>query len=127
MQRRNQCVLSALKNNKGARTCALLGDMLELGTDSEKMHFEIGEYIAKSGISLLFTFGKGAKAYAEGAKKAGFSEGDLFSVESKDDFEICAQIILEKLCDKDILLVKASRSIAAERVIKYMSAHINNK
>ena len=120
-------VLSSIGKNRAARTVALLGDMLELGDTSRELHSGVGEYMAKSGISLLFTLGEGAKEYAEGAKKGGLSENCIYSVVSKDDYEECAEIILQKIRKGDILLVKASRSIGAERVIKYLSEHINKR
>ncbi len=118
-------VLSILGKKKGARTVAMLGDMLELGEGSDGHHRAIGEYMVKSGISLLFTLGKNAKGYVEGARAAGLDDSCIFSVDSEREYEKCAQLILENLKKGDILLVKASFGIRADRVIKYISEHIN--
>ncbi len=118
-------VLYALGESKKARTLALLGDMRELGDGSQAMHEGVGEYITKKGISLLFTFGKNALGYADGARRAGMPAESIFSIEDINDVEKCGETILSQLEPNDILLVKASFSIGADRVIKYLAQHIN--
>ena len=118
-------VLFTLGESKKARTLALLGDMRELGEGSQAMHEGVGEYVTKKGISLLFTFGKNALGYAEGARRAGMPAKSIFSVEDISDVEKCGELILSQLKPNDVLLVKASFSIGADRVIKYLAEHIN--
>lgn len=118
-------VLQSLAYSKKLRSVALLGDMRELGDNSHAMHVDIGEYMVKKGVSLLFTFGKNALAYAEGAKKAGLSEECIFSVDDIKDYEKCGEAVLKNISENDILLVKASLSVGADRVIKYISEHID--
>ena len=50
---------------------AVLGDMLELGTDASKLHFEIGQMIPENNFDLLLTIGKYSKEIRKGAISRG--------------------------------------------------------
>lgn len=50
---------------------AILGDMFELGEDSERLHGEIGIYAARAGIQRLFCVGKQSRYMYEAAAGAG--------------------------------------------------------
>ena len=113
-------VLKGLSASRGgARTVALLGDMLELGETSAVLHREVGEYAAKTGLSALVTFGELAGNIADGAGIA-----LTFRVKDKNDPEAAADALASVLKKGDILLVKASRGIAAERVIKILEERL---
>ncbi|MBE5883810.1 MAG: UDP-N-acetylmuramoyl-tripeptide--D-alanyl-D-alanine ligase [Lachnospiraceae bacterium] len=46
---------------------AILGDMFELGTDSDAMHAEVGAYAARAGIHRIYCVGENAKHMYEAA------------------------------------------------------------
>lgn len=50
---------------------AILGDMFELGENSNRLHAEVGEYAAMAGLQELFCVGEEARHMYEAAKKAG--------------------------------------------------------
>ncbi|MBO4212598.1 MAG: UDP-N-acetylmuramoyl-tripeptide--D-alanyl-D-alanine ligase, partial [Clostridia bacterium] len=105
-------VAKILASEKSARIVALLGDMLELGENTEKLHFEIGEYARKSGAQKLITLGALAEKIADGAALPE-------TVQIKDrDHERAAEALINTLKEGDILLVKASRGVAAEKVLE---------
>jgi UDP-N-acetylmuramoyl-tripeptide--D-alanyl-D-alanine ligase len=118
-------VLRELGKSKNARTVAVLGDMRELGEGSPELHFSVGKYIKESGVSLLFTLGELAHNIADGARAAGMKDECIFTTDDKDDIERCGKALLSQLKENDIVLVKASLSINAPRVIKYLDEHIN--
>ena len=111
-------VLVSLAAKKNAAPAALLGDMLELGKDSRIMHDELGQYAARSGVTKLFCYGKMADIIAESAIKNGIRADNVFVCVDSSDAESMAKMIDGALGDGDILLVKASRGIAAENVIE---------
>ncbi len=114
-------VLSQLSEQKGgARTAALLGDMLELGENSPALHREVGTYAAKKGCSLLFTYGERAKSIALSAIEKGMNPENVYVNPNTESPQITGEMLLHALRYGDILLVKASRSIAAERIIDYL-------
>ena len=53
-----------------ARTIAVLGEMRELGPDSEREHVAVGRYAAERGIDLVVVVGDDARGIAEGAGSA---------------------------------------------------------
>lgn len=113
--------LSAQKG--GARTVALLGDMLELGENSPQLHRQVGEYLVKSGVQLLLTYGERAKDIALAAQKSGMKAENIFVNPKAKTPEISGEMLLHVLRKDDILLVKASRSIAAEEIIRYLESN----
>jgi UDP-N-acetylmuramoyl-tripeptide--D-alanyl-D-alanine ligase len=58
---------------RGKRSIAALGDMLELGTDSKRMHREVGAFLAAQGIGHLLACGVLGRELAEGARQAGMA------------------------------------------------------
>ena len=113
-------VLVSLAAKKKARPAALLGDMLELGKDSRIMHDQLGQYAAKSEVGKLFCYGKMADIIAEAAIKGGIRAENVFVCVDSTDADAMAEMIVGALGDGDILLVKASRGVAAENVIEAM-------
>ena len=110
--------LSARKD--GARTVALLGDMLELGENSPQLHRGVGEYLVKSGVDVLLTYGERAKEIALAAQKCGMKAENIFVNPKAKTPEVSGEMLLHVLRKGDILLAKASRSIAAEEIIEYL-------
>ncbi|MBE6726134.1 MAG: UDP-N-acetylmuramoyl-tripeptide--D-alanyl-D-alanine ligase [Ruminococcaceae bacterium] len=113
-------VLVAMAGERNARPAALLGDMLELGEYSRLMHDQIGQYVAQMGVQKLFCFGMTADIVAEAAIKKGIRAENVFVCLDTRDAQGMADMILGALEPGDILLVKASRAVAAERVIECM-------
>ncbi len=108
----------AAKNN--TRAAALLGDMLELGDYSRLMHTQLGQYAAQMQINKLFCYGMMADIVAESAIKKGIRADNVFVCLDTRDAQGMADMILQTLRPGDILLVKASRGVQAERIIECM-------
>ena len=93
-------------NNK--RKIAVLGDMLELGEFSKKIHQNVGKEVAKNGIDLLVCIGKESQNIAEGATQVGMSEEKIKNFETNQE----AQNYLKNLITaNDIVLFKASNGM----------------
>ncbi len=106
--------------SEDGRMCALLGDMYELGSMSERFHEEVGLKFAKAGGSALFTFGQSADFIARGAVLGGVSPENVFRNSDVKNVSLSGEMLLHTLREGDVLLVKASRGAAAERVIEYL-------
>ena len=102
---------------KDRRPIAVLGDMKELGTCSGEAHLGVGRYAAQCGISRLITFGSAAAEIAKGAVENGMSPGDVLIIENTEDAEGAAKLIRTVLQKNDVVLFKASRAVAIERLI----------
>ena len=111
-------VLVSIAARKNQRPMALLGDMLELGEYSRLMHDQLGQYAAQSKLSKLFCYGMMSDVVAEAAIKKGIRAENVFVCLDTNDPQAMADMILEVAEPGDVLLVKASRAIHAERVIE---------
>ncbi len=109
-------MLSEKKN--GARTVALLGDMRELGENSAEYHASVGRYFAASGVKKLFCVGELAKDIAIGALESGMENDAVTVCLDKEEREKISDAVAKTLVEGDILLVKASRAIGAEKILE---------
>lgn len=96
------------------RKIAVLGDMLELGEQSEQYHREIGRLLDAEKIDYVWTFGPLAAYIAEEAM-ASYPEGH---VKAFADKETLAAELASLLQEEDLALFKASRGMSLEEVIE---------
>ncbi len=115
-------VLSSYAKAKGGRAIAVLGDMRELGEGTRRMHEAVGEEAATLGISRLMTLGELGVSIAEGALGAGMADEYISMVRELDDLSCAAKTLWGMLEPGDVVLLKASRAIAAERMIAALRA-----
>jgi UDP-N-acetylmuramoyl-tripeptide--D-alanyl-D-alanine ligase len=91
------------------RHWAVLGDMLELGAESERYHREAGVTAARLGFSPVLAVGEAARALADGAAAGTavrwFADADA------------AAAALPEARPGDVVLVKGSRGVGLERVV----------
>ncbi len=114
-------VLQTLAGQKKAgRMAAVLGNMYELGENTDRFHEEIGMYFAKMGGSMLYTFGQSAEQIAGGAILGGMLPENIYRNPNTTAPEISGEMLLHSLRAGDVLLVKASRGAAAERILEYL-------
>lgn len=113
-----QALLSLSEISYAKRKIAVLGDMLELGKYSSDEHKKIGATVPAI-ADALFTVGVRAKYIAEGAMAAGMSEENIFQYE---DVARAGRELQGFLAPGDAVLVKASQSIRAERIIEEVMA-----
>lgn len=101
---------------KGRRV-AVLGDMAELGAESERAHEEIGRRAAESGVGQLFAIGKMAPVTARGARQAGLNRVMEFN-----EVAAAAAAVKSFVKEGDLVLLKASRAARLERVAEFLRA-----
>ena len=116
-------VLGDTAKAKGGRMIALLGDMRELGDTTASLHAGVGSYLAEKHADYLFTYGELSENLADGALKNGMSEKHIFRNPTANA-ELCGKKLLGILREGDVLLVKASRALAAENVLNYVKAQL---
>ncbi len=112
--------LCTMAHETGGRGLALLGDMLELGEETRRLHEEVGTYYAKQGVDLLFTFGAAAENIGTGARRAGMPAEHIYSNPDPASPQASAAQINAVLRPGDVLLLKASRAMASERILSYL-------
>lgn len=91
---------------------AILGDMYELGEDSDRQHFGVGLFAGGLKIDTLIAIGTHARKICEGA-----DGGNLQTAyyEKKEDFYQDKDRFIE---NGDIILVKGSRGMKMEQVVE---------
>jgi len=98
---------------KNVRKTAILGDMMELGKDTEAYHTEIGNYITGLEIDSLLTFGDMATHIGKGAKAKG-----MRNIKSFLDYNELIQYIKKTLKKGEHVFIKASNSLGLSNVCR---------
>ena len=102
----------------GARW-AVLGDMLELGRESESLHQECGQELVRSGINKLVTVGERSRDIGRGALKQGLTEDSYVHFAGLAE---AAHYVQEKVQTGDTILVKGSQGVRMEKITKELMA-----
>ena len=92
---------------------AVLGEMRELGSESERAHREVGETAAMFGIDQLITIGDMGELIARAARAGGLEKTTVVRSTSE-----AAELFGEIAEPGDLILVKGSRSARTEQVIE---------
>ncbi|KKR45901.1 MAG: UDP-N-acetylmuramoyl-tripeptide-D-alanyl-D-alanine ligase [Parcubacteria group bacterium GW2011_GWB1_40_14] len=102
-----------------SRRIAVLGDMLELGRYSEAAHRSIGEK-AQHMADILITVGDRARFIANEALSRGMEENKIFSYSTTEEASAKLEEILK---EGDLVLVKGSRAMQMEKIVKEIMAY----
>jgi UDP-N-acetylmuramoyl-tripeptide--D-alanyl-D-alanine ligase len=114
-----ESVSAALKTLGTAtgRKVAVLGEMLELGTDSAEAHREIGALAAASGVDILVAIGRWSAEMVEGASAGPGGGLGPDAVYAFDDNLTALKALGLIIKTADSVLVKGSRGGALEEVV----------
>ncbi|RLB85047.1 MAG: UDP-N-acetylmuramoyl-L-alanyl-D-glutamate--2,6-diaminopimelate ligase, partial [Deltaproteobacteria bacterium] len=108
---------------KGKKTFAILGDMLELGADSDQLHREVGHLAAGTNLSHLYLFGKQAVHLLSGALESGLSKDKIFWGTKQE----IGRMVLQQAQTGDWILLKGSRGMAMETIIFDMKTQVQKE
>lgn len=96
------------------RRVAVLGDMLELGDESERLHRQIGAEVARLELDLLIVVGQMAGFIAGAARANGMQAGDIVIC---DAVAQAATALQARVRAGDCVLVKGSRGMKMEPLV----------
>lgn len=105
--------VSSLTKFEG-RKVAVIGDMKELGTNENALHFETGKYIFDKGIDVTVAVGELSKHLFEGAKNKGYYFKTV---------EECIENLRNIVKKGDTILVKASHSMHFENIVEKLNSN----
>ncbi len=108
-------VLAATEPGPGARRVAVLGDMLELGHASERLHRELAEPLAAAEVDRVFLIGEAIAALHEVLPEG--KRGGLWRSP-----EEAVPALLRFLEPGDVVTVKGSRGVRVSRVVELLRA-----
>ena len=108
-------MLDTLRQTPGQRKVAVLGQMLELGRQSEALHRQVGRYAAESGLELLIGVKGDARHLVEAAVEAGLPRE---AAHFREDPEEAGELLRQLARPGDVILLKASRGTRIERALE---------
>jgi UDP-N-acetylmuramoyl-tripeptide--D-alanyl-D-alanine ligase len=95
----------------------IVGDMLELGTETQKSHRDLGACVAANRVDRLLAFGENAGDVSWGALHAGMRPHIVAECHEMDALLTVLDCWLEP---GDVVLVKGSRGMRMERVVHWL-------
>ena len=99
------------------RKIAVLGDMGELGENEKKLHYEVGEYLAKKEIDVLFCAGELSEEIAKAAQKES-KTCEVYYFKTRDAL---LEQLLPFLKKGDTVLGKASHFMEYPKIVKALT------
>ncbi len=108
-------LLGATPVEAGGRRIAVLGDMLELGNHSAKLHASLAEPVKASGADLVLLGGPEMKALADA-----LPEG--VAGEYRADAEALKPVLLDAVRPGDAVMVKSSKGIGFSKLVDALIA-----
>lgn len=103
--------IDVLANYK-KRKVAILADMLELGSYSQQLHEEVGQYVATKNIDVLICVGQEAQYMYQKAKE---KMNEVYYYQSNQELINDLDSLLK---DEDVILVKGSHSMNLKEVVE---------
>ena len=111
-----------LLNMADTRRAAVLGDMFELGADSDSMHEEVGAYAAKAGLDTIICIGENSAHMYRGACQAGGPGQKIFYFADKQEFlDQCKADEGTFFTKEDTILIKASHGMGFTDVVELLN------
>lgn len=114
-----KAALDVLAELKAGRKIAVLASMLELGSESELKHYEVGAYAADLNLDFLITIGRKAGKIADGAA----DKMTLDKIIKMDNNQECIDFLAAESKSDDLILIKGSRANKLEEI----AAELKNK
>lgn len=95
---------------------AVLGDMLELGEHSQRLHEEVAQHIASLSVNLVLAVGPEMTRLADVLDRH-FAASGTGTVWRYADSAAAAAALAEEACAGDIVLVKGSHGMHMDRIV----------
>jgi UDP-N-acetylmuramoyl-tripeptide--D-alanyl-D-alanine ligase len=99
------------------RRVAVLGEMLELGAQSDDLHAAVGGLAADAGVDFLVAVGSGAAPLAAAAREHGLAE-----VIEAPDASAALEVVAGRVGAADAVLVKGSRAVGLDLVVRGLTS-----
>lgn len=112
--------LSVLEELNSTRKIAVLGDMLELGDQTEAGHREVGKKVFDSKVDIFVAVGERMKFAVAELVAQGFPKENIFQFE---DSVSAGEFLKGILKQGDFVLVKASQGMRTEKIVEKIMAN----
>jgi UDP-N-acetylmuramoyl-tripeptide--D-alanyl-D-alanine ligase len=111
--------LQLLEESAAERRIAVLGDMRELGSLSDREHRRVGRRAAEV-VDLLITYGDEARTIAEEAD--GHEGGPKVVQFATDERQELVELLQRELREGDLVLLKGSRALGLDRLVERLDS-----
>ncbi len=101
------------------RRIVVAGEMLELGSTSEDLHYECGRHAAECGADVVVAVQGAARKLAMGAADGGVPAGNVHFF---DEVGPAVSFVMGIVREGDLLLVKGSRAVGLDRLVRALAA-----
>ena len=101
-----------------------LGEMMELGKESSKYHFDAGQLVADMGARYLVVLGEHGHEVIEGACQGGMDRKQTHITTTHAEMSDSIKVNIRK---GDILFMKGSRKVALDKVVEAVSEYFGLK
>jgi UDP-N-acetylmuramoyl-tripeptide--D-alanyl-D-alanine ligase len=105
--------IKVLADLQGTRKIAILGDMLELGDETESGHRAVAKQLAQSNIDKVLLLGKRMVFVSDELIKSGFSADNVIHFNTHEQLNAKAKEIVS---EGDIVLIKGSQGMRMEKI-----------
>jgi UDP-N-acetylmuramoyl-tripeptide--D-alanyl-D-alanine ligase len=119
-----RAALDILSVASARRKVFILGEMLELGSESERLHREVGSMLAASGIDLLIGIGGHTRSAVEEAIASGMDSDSALFFETKSD---ARRYLATGILEGDAILIKGSRLAGLEEISKFIKSAVEGR
>jgi len=96
----------------------ILGDMLEMGKQSESLHEELGKLVGNKSFDVVWFLGQFSQAFKKGIEASSFSKTLFISNGYEESLAVKVANMIHK---SDILVMKGSRGARLERLVTHFS------
>ncbi|MBQ7360258.1 MAG: UDP-N-acetylmuramoyl-tripeptide--D-alanyl-D-alanine ligase [Lachnospiraceae bacterium] len=114
----SMCAAIDLLKMANGRKVAVLGDMFELGTDSDQMHARVGAYASEQSVDVIICVGENSKHMYDAAALAKTENQQVQYFATRDEMMAKLPAMLVK---GDTILVKASHGMGFDQVVGGLS------
>ncbi len=112
-----RAALEVLGELMAPRKVAVLGDMLELGAESDREHALLSEAVKNSGVDIVVTVGKHMRALHEQLLADGFSRKQVLWL---PDPLSAIEAVMNIVRTEDLILIKGSQGLRMEKVTEQL-------
>ena len=108
-------VLADIVSQSSGASWAVLGEMRELGVETNQWHQAVGEAVFSAGIDHMVVVGAAAVGYRTGALMSGMSPDSIHYFESPAS---AANVLQAVVGENDVVLVKGSRAAGMDILVE---------
>lgn len=109
--------LETLRELSAPRKIAVLGDMLELGPESDRAHAALKDAVIDSQASMVVTVGKHMRSLYDALMEAGFPPLQVLWL---PDPLSAIQMLLKIVHPEDLILIKGSQGLRMETIVEQL-------